>query len=151
MSPALVTSQLHVELGAIIRALGAVLGSNVRELAGWRLECACHRLAAELCSEDDQMVDEAASAVMSARWPDAEPTPQWWRTPVGRLVARSMGGHDTAAVTHSVAAAMLGVTRGTVAQLVHRGTLDRHPDGGVARYSVLTRIGRQATPAAADR
>ena len=32
--------------------------------------------------------------------------------------------------------------RGTVAQMVHRGTLDRHPDGGVLRSSVMARLAR---------
>ena len=35
-----------------------------------------------------------------------------------------------------------GVTPGTVAQLVHRGTLDRHPDGHITRASVLMRLAR---------
>jgi hypothetical protein len=35
---------------------------------------------------------------------------------------------------------MLGVVRGTVSQMVARGTLDRHPDGGVLRSSVLARL-----------
>ena len=38
---------------------------------------------------------------------------------------------------------MLGVHPGTVAQLVHRGTLDRHPDGGILRASVLQRLARR--------
>ena len=66
----------------------------------------------------------------------------WWRTPLGRVCARSLG-HDTAdAVTHSTAAAMLGIKVGSVGPMVHRGYLDRHPDGGVTRSSVLARLAR---------
>lgn len=36
----------------------------------------------------------------------------------------------------------LGVHPGTVAQWMHRGALDRHPDGGVLRASVLQRLAR---------
>lgn len=60
-----------------------------------------------------------------------------------RVCARSLGRDDAEAITHSVAAAMLGVHPGTVAQLVHRGTLDRHPDGGILRASVLQRLARR--------
>ena len=59
---------------------------------------------------------------------------------LGRLCARSVDYGDSDSVTRSVAAAMLGVHPGTVAQLAHRGTLDRHPDGGITRASVLLRI-----------
>ena len=44
--------------------------------------------------------------------------------------------------THAEAADILGVTKGTVSQLVHRGTLERHPDGGVKLGSVLKRMVR---------
>ena len=51
-----------------------------------------------------------------------------------------MTGLVTGSVTQQRAADMLGVTRGTVAQLVHRGNLERHPDGGVAIASVVARL-----------
>jgi hypothetical protein len=35
---------------------------------------------------------------------------------------------------------MLGVTKNTVSQLAHRGSLDCHPDGGLPRASVPNRI-----------
>lgn len=37
---------------------------------------------------------------------------------------------------------MLGVRPETVAQLTHRGTLDRHPDGGILLASVLRHLSR---------
>lgn len=96
--------------------------------------------------DDDRLAAETAQDVMTALWPHGSPEHiergDWWTTPLGRLCARALGRDDTDAVTQSVAAAMLGVTRGTIAQMVHRGTLDRHPDGGVLRASVLQRLGR---------
>jgi len=88
----------------------------------------------------------AASAVMAALWPHAAPEDvgraDWWQTPLGRVCARSLGRDDAESVTQEVAAAMLGLARTTVATMLARGTLDRHPDGGVLRASVLQRLAR---------
>lgn len=109
------------------------------------VEARCTAVVAELCSDDDRLAAEACLTVMTLLWPQASPEDcgrgDWWTTPLGRLCARSLGT-DGESVTQSVAAAMLGVTKGTVSQLVHRGTLDRHRDGGVLRASVLQRLGR---------
>ncbi|MFD3592601.1 hypothetical protein ACFWU5_07705 [Nocardia sp. NPDC058640] len=84
------------------------------------------------------MIDLAGVA-----WPD-DVEPAWWRTPVGRAVGRSVGMIDEAdSVSQTVAAAMLGVAPGTVASMMSRGCdLDRHPDGGITRASVIARIQR---------
>lgn len=56
-------------------------------------------------------------------------------------------GHPSAqAVSYSVAGAMLGVTRQGVHDLVTRGKLARHPDGGVTVDSVRARLNRITTP-----
>lgn len=55
-------------------------------------------------------------------------------------------GRDDACVTQADAAAMLGVSRGTIAQLVSRGTLARHPDGGVDRAAVIARMLARSAP-----
>ena len=144
-----VAAQLTTELGSVARAVGAVLGVDILAPIELRIDDAAARLAAELGSDDDWVAADAARTVMDARWPDdTDPPPRWWRTPVGRLVARSVGGDTADAVTHSVAAAILGVTTGTVAQMMGRakngtggsGGLERHPDGGITRASVLARI-----------
>lgn len=140
-----VDTQLVDELGALGRAFTDILGPDTRQLVEDRLGTACTRLATEMCSTDDQVAARAVLTLMRARWPDTtDPPPPWWRTPAGRMAARSMGRYDTESVTRRVAAAMLGVHPGTVAQLVHRssGSLDRHPDGGITRASVLARIAR---------
>lgn len=143
-----VAAQLTDELGGVARAVGDVFGVDLLLDMEQRLEPACGRLAAELCSEDDHLAAEAVLTVMAARWADGtDPAHEWWHSPVGRAVARSVGRSvgrdDSESVTHAVAAAMLGVHRGTVAQMVDRGTLARHPEGGVARSSVLARLARE--------
>lgn len=98
-------------------------------------------LAAQVAQDtDDRLAAETVRDLIWALWRDADPPAEWWRTPLGRLCARSVDYGDSDSVTRSVAAAMLGVHPGTVAQLAHRGTLDRHPDGGITRASVLLRI-----------
>lgn len=133
-------------------ALDAGIVSNLITLGWWdladlareRLEPTARRLASQLAQdEDDRLAAQTVIDLAGLAW-ESDPSAQWWRTPLGRLVARSLGHQDTEAVTQSVAAAMLGVTRGTIAQLVARGTLERHPDGGVSRASVLKRIAARA-------
>lgn len=136
--------QLVHDLGALAAPL-AMLGDPddvlaVEQMVGrW-----ADRTAAGLASDDDRELAQTVIDVMAALWPHGPPEQVgragWWSTPVGRVCATSLGRDDAEAVTQSVAAAMLGVTRGTVAQLVHRGRLDRHPDGHVLRASVLQRI-----------
>lgn len=98
--------------------------------------------AGPLCSPDPreraQTVIDLASALDLG--PDTDP--EWWGTAPGRLVAGSLAGDDGTGerVTHRVAADMLGLARGTIATMVDRGTLDRHPDGGVLLSSVFLRL-----------
>lgn len=140
-----VAAQLADELGDIVRTLGDVLGLDLRMDMEQRLDSRVAILAAELCCEDDRLAAEAVRTLIGARWPDGcDIPPTWWSTPAGRMVARSVGRDDTEAVTWSVAAAMLGVTKGTVSQLMHRKSLTRHPDGGITRSSVLERLAAQA-------
>ena len=88
-------AQLHDELGAVTRAIGCVLGSDVRELAGGRLRAVCYRLANDLYSRDERLVADAVQCVLAARWPeDTEPPAWWWRTPVGMIAARSLSRAD---------------------------------------------------------
>ncbi|MBF6333604.1 hypothetical protein [Nocardia transvalensis] len=144
MSSAEVEQQIYDSLDErVVGALEALGWLDLADLARQRLDKTVPMLAAQLTQDDDdQLAAQTVNDLAGVAW-DADPEPEWWRTPVGRLVARSVGREDSEAVTHHVAAAMLGVTRGTIAQLVHRGTLDRHPDGGVTRASVLNRLVRK--------
>lgn len=143
-----VARQLQDELDrAIVGPVGTLLGLDLAEMLVERIQARSDLLAGQLCQdEDDRLAAQAVIDVMGVLWPRCSPEDvgeaDWWRTPVGRMCARSLGRGDSDAVTYSVAAAMLGVARGTVSTLVSRGTLDRHPDGGVTRASVLLRLAR---------
>lgn len=141
MSP--LHAQVLAEISERASALAAVLGPDMVTEIDRRVAEHAGMWAAQLASDDDRLAARTVIDLGCVLWPTGtEPPAEWWRTPLGRAFARSLGTDDTEAVTHSVAAAMLGVTKGTIAQLVHRGTLDRHPDGGVLRASVMQRLAR---------
>ena len=143
-----VAQQLADELGAAAHRVAVLAGPD--EAIEWeqRMADRATSLALEICQvDDDEIAADAVAAIMAALWPHGDPEDvgeaDWWRTPLGRVCARSLGRSDAESVTFSVAAAMLGVHKGTVSQLVDRGKLDRHPDGGVLRASVLQRIAQR--------
>ena len=145
MSASEVEQQLYDALEQrVVGALEALGLLDLADEARRRLDSTVPVLAAQLVQDgDDRLSAQTVIDLAGVAW-DIDPAPEWWHTPLGRLVARSVGCEDSEVVSHSVAAAMLGVHRGTISQLVHRGTLDRHPDGGVARASVLARLARGA-------
>lgn len=103
------------------------------------------RWAALLLGEDDQTAALTAARLIAALYPGDtafEPPADWWRTPFGRVVAHRLGHPSTQAVSYSVAGAMLGITRQGVHDLVSRGKLARHPDGGVLVDSIRARLNR---------
>lgn len=134
--------QLRDRMVTIASGLGALCGADVFATLPLQADLAVERIARQLTSDDDHEVAGTITDLAAAGVIPDDPSPEWWRTPLGRRVASSVGHEDADAVTRSVAAAMLGVTPGTVAQLVHRGTLDRHPDGGITKASVLARLTR---------
>ena len=69
-----------------------------------------------------------------------DPPAAWWATPLGRVVVWRVGHPGAEAVSYATAGAMLGITRQGVHDLVRRGKLRRHPDGGVAPDSVRARF-----------
>ncbi|HEY6737367.1 MAG TPA: hypothetical protein VI076_00815 [Actinopolymorphaceae bacterium] len=84
-----------------------------------------------------------AARVIAALYPGDtafDPPPAWWRTPLGGVVARRLGHPGATAVSYAVAGAMLGITRQGVHDLLVRGKLTRHPDGGVDVASVQARL-----------
>lgn len=142
-----VARQLVDELDVTLAAsAGALLGLDLAELLEDRVRSRAPMLAAQLCQDDDRLAAQTVIDVMGALWPSGSPEDvgeaDWWRSPLGRMCARSLGHVASDAVTYSVAAAMLGVARGTVSTLASRGTLERHPDGGITRASVLLRLAR---------
>jgi hypothetical protein len=69
-----------------------------------------------------------------------DPPVDWWRTPMGQVMAVRVGHPTATAVSYPVAGAMLGITRQGVHDLLSRGRLARHPDGGVLPESIRDRL-----------
>jgi hypothetical protein len=99
--------------------------------------------AATMRDGDDAAAVGLIMRVVSTLYPGDvpfDPPPDWWRTPLGRVVAQRVGHPTAVALPYSVAGAMLGITRQGVHDLVNRGKLARHPDGGVLPGSVRDRL-----------
>lgn len=151
VDPAEVTDQLRDELCSLCRDLASVVDPAAGDHWQRWIDRRARRIAwCAFFSPHRRQAQGAVASLMAVLWPHGAPEAvgraDWWRTPLGHACARTLSRADTAEVTHSVAAAMLGVTRGTIAQLIARGTLDRHPNGGVRRASVLKRIATRTTP-----
>ena len=96
---------------------------------------------------DDEAVGRAARLI-STLYPDDrafDPPADWWRTPLGRTMARRVGHPSAASVSYATAGAMLGISRQGVHDLVRRGRLPRHPDGGVPSAAIRDRLRAPAT------
>ncbi|WP_149261943.1 hypothetical protein [Actinomadura sp. K4S16] len=148
------TTEDHVELVAelvrlletrILDPLEILLASDEPiEPIRARLRVEAEVWAAQLLGPDRERAAMTAARLVGVFFPgDAafDPSASWWRTAVGRAVARSMV-HPAEAVPYSTAGAMLGITRQGVHDLVKRGKLDRHPDGGVTTSSIRDRLDR---------
>jgi hypothetical protein len=133
-------AQIRDGLGAVVDPLGPLLGLDLADVLRDRVSSRAAGLAEQLVSRDHHVISETVIKLMNALWPIGDPPANWWRTPLGRAVAGSIRPEDIEAVAPSVAAAMLGVSRGRVYQLLEQGKLDRHPHGGVVRASVLQRL-----------
>ncbi|MFG1946351.1 hypothetical protein [Nonomuraea sp. NPDC048826] len=99
--------------------------------------------AADLLGPDRRRAVHTGARLVAVLYPgDAafDPPPEWWRTPLGRAIARRVGHPAADRVPYAVAGAMLGITRQGVHDLVRRGKLRQHPDGGVTTRSVRERL-----------
>ncbi|MEY9212391.1 hypothetical protein NI17_005855 [Thermobifida halotolerans] len=154
-----VSTSEHVELVADLRRLVRsrlvdplvlLLGDKERiEPLRRQVHVDVEMWAAQLLGPDDALATRVAVRLLAALHPgDApfDPPDDWWRTPLGRVVARRVG-HTRERVSYSVAGAMLGITRQGVHDLVRRGRLARHPEGGVTSESVRDRLRGIASPA----
>lgn len=135
------SDQLEEQLRDRLQMIGAGLGALVHDQTlGAQARDEAPRIARMLRSDDESEVADIVIDLACAGVIPDDPPAEWWRTPLGLIVARSTWREHSDAVTHSEAAAMLGVHRGQIGALVQRGKLDRHPDGGVTRGSVLARL-----------
>ncbi|WP_433826803.1 hypothetical protein ACQP2E_32540 [Actinoplanes sp. CA-015351] len=106
------------------------------------------RRRAELWADSIENSDHATAVRTIARiiatlYPDEHaftPPADWWRTPLGQAVIRRVGHPYAESVTYATAGAMLGISRQGVHDLVRRGRLPRHPDGGVPVTAVRDRL-----------
>ncbi|MFC4563335.1 hypothetical protein ACFO4E_15840 [Nocardiopsis mangrovi] len=116
-----------------------------------RVAAAAGEWAAALLGADDRAAVHAVARIIAALYPGDtafDPPAEWWATPLGRTVARRAGHPGAVRVSYAVAGAMLGITRQGVHDLVRRGKLAAHPDGGVHTGSVRARL--NGYPARAD-
>ncbi|GIH20946.1 hypothetical protein [Rugosimonospora africana] len=99
--------------------------------------------ARQMTGDDDQAAIRAVMRVMSTLYPadgPFEPPVDWWASPLGQVLAYRVGHPTAQSVPYPVAGAMLGITRQGVHDLVSRGKLARHPQGGVVPDSIRTRL-----------
>ncbi len=99
--------------------------------------------ATTMVGPDDQAAVGTIMRVVATLYPGDgpfHPPLDWWRSPLGQVVARRVGHPTAPAVSYAVAGAMLGITRQGVHDLVSRGKLARHPEGGVRCSSVRGRL-----------
>jgi hypothetical protein len=103
--------------------------------------------ATRMLDGDDRTAAHTIIRVISTLYPGDtpfDPPAAWWRTPLGQVVVGRVGHPTARAVSYSLAGAMLGITRQGVHDLVTRGKLDRHPEGGVTPESVRARLNRRS-------
>ncbi|MQY06990.1 hypothetical protein [Actinomadura macrotermitis] len=101
-----------------------------------------------LLGEDEMLARQTAIRLVITLYsgePGFDQAPGWWQTPFGRVMVRRVGHPMADSVSYAVAGAMLGITRQGVHDLVVRGKLDRHEDGGVTTASVQRRITSSVT------
>ena len=116
----------------------------LRELVRIRAQ----RWAGTLCGDDETAAVLISARLIATLYPGDrpfDPPVEWWATPLGQTVARRVGHPSAVSVSYATAGAMLGISRQGVHDLVRRGRLPRHPDGGVPAGAIRDRL-RAAGP-----
>lgn len=101
------------------------------------------RWAATLRHGEDAAAVRTAARLIATLYPGDrpfDPPAEWWGTPLGRTIASRVGHPSAESISYATAGAMLGITRQGVHDLVRRGRLPRHPDGGVPSVAVRDRL-----------
>lgn len=142
---ATLTAQIADELDTrLTDQIAKLLGHDLRDLISGRIAAKAPTLASLITHTEEHIRWLTVTALMTTLWPTATPEesdePEWWLTPLGRACARVLADENDESITQLVAARMLGITRGSVAQMVARGNLPRH-EPGVSRSAILRRIG----------
>jgi pimeloyl-ACP methyl ester carboxylesterase len=91
----------------------------------------------------DREATLAAARLIATLYPSDrafDPPAEWWATPLGQVIAVRAGHPWSESVSYATAGAMLGITRQGVHDLVRRGRLPRHPDGGVPSTAIRDRL-----------
>ncbi|SDN21784.1 hypothetical protein [Allokutzneria albata] len=104
--------------------------------------------AKELLGPSDQVATQTAMRLIATLYPGDrpfDPPTSWWTAPFGQVVAHRIGHPTTDGLPYSTAGAMLGITKQAVHDLVNRGKLVRHADGGVTSESVRLRLHQRNT------
>lgn len=99
--------------------------------------------ARRLLSSSQTEAVHAIVQIIAMFYPDDvafTPRLSWWGTPVGRITAIRFGHPGATAVSYTTAGAMLGISRQGVHDLVKRGKLSLHPDGGVSTTAIRDRL-----------
>ncbi len=107
------------------------------------------RWADQLLSGDDGAAVGISARLISTLYPDDrafDPPVDWWQTALGQTTARRVGHPAAESVSYATAGAMLGISRQGVHDLVRRGRLPRHPDGGVPSVAVRDRLRDSPAP-----
>lgn len=134
-------AQIRDELDvALAGPVGALLGLDLADMIRERIKDRADMLAHQLTAGDDDVAAETVQDVMIALWPAGDPPDEWWRTPLGRACAASLGIDGSERISASVAAARLGVHPSRIYQMIHEGKLERHPESGVTWASVANQL-----------
>lgn len=129
--------QLRTEVGQVVFGLMSLLGpTEDMLLLEQTVDSRAQMWAAALLGDDDHLAAETVTDLVNVLWPRSEPTPDWWRTPLGRAAARSVGHPGAEVVSYSVAGAMLGCSKQNITKLLAAGRLTKGPTGGVTTASV---------------
>ncbi|MCP3799298.1 hypothetical protein NLX83_08520 [Allokutzneria sp. A3M-2-11 16] len=99
--------------------------------------------AKDLLGPNDRVAAQTAMRLVATLYPSDgpfDPPAAWWQAPLGQVVAHRVGHPTTDGLSYSTAGAMLGITKQAVHDLVNRGKLVRHSDGGVTSESVRLRL-----------
>ncbi|HEY2668840.1 MAG TPA: hypothetical protein VGJ07_00535 [Rugosimonospora sp.] len=134
----IVEIRLFDPLEILLDDAGDVVGA-LRTLLRHRVES----WARQMTGDDDWAAAGAVMRVMSTLYPGDgpfEPPVDWWASPLGQVLVYRVGHPTAESVPYPVAGAMLGITRQGVHDLVSRGKLTRHPQGGVVPASIRTRL-----------